>query len=203
MAYVLGFIFADGSLDVNPRGSVYLSIQITDEQLLKSIRATLGSDHTIATRLRVKKTEKTQYRLQIGGKEFCKHLIKLGVTSRKSKTMLFPKVPHLYVGDFVRGYFDGDGNVWSGLIHKDREKKSKVLQTAFTSGSLFFLESLRDLLFGRIQTKGSLYIPKAHNYFRLIFSTQDSLKIYKIMYNGVTELFLERKKRVFEEYMRP
>ena len=38
MAYVLGFFMADGSIDVNPRGSQYFSIQICDKELLEEIR---------------------------------------------------------------------------------------------------------------------------------------------------------------------
>jgi len=53
MAYVLGFFIADGSLIVNPRGSEYFSIQITDKKLLEKIRQTMNSGHKI-TKKKVK-----------------------------------------------------------------------------------------------------------------------------------------------------
>jgi hypothetical protein len=30
--------------------------------------------------------------------------------------MKLPKIPLNFFGAFVRGYFDGDGNVWSGFL---------------------------------------------------------------------------------------
>ncbi len=202
MAYVLGFIFADGSIDTNPRGSIYVSIQITDKELLEEIQKVLGSDHKIATRRRKKETESTQYRLQIGGREFCGSLLVHGLTSNKAKTMMFPDIPNKYLHDFVRGYFDGDGNVWSGFVHKERKIPTEVLQVAFTSCSNFFLRSLLQKLQKKLLVTGSVYTHKVWGYSRIMFNTKDSLKIYKMMYNGTTSLFLERKKEVFEKFMR-
>lgn len=48
MAYVLGFFFADGSMDVNPRGAQYLSLQIKDLPLFESIRTVMEAEHRIA-----------------------------------------------------------------------------------------------------------------------------------------------------------
>lgn len=203
MAYVLGFVFADGSIDTNPRGSTYLSIQITDKELLETIQKAIGSDHKIAIRYRKKETENTQYRLQIGGRKFCEVLLCHGITSNKAKTMAFPDVPNKYLSDFTRGYFDGDGNVWSGFVHKDRKTPTKVLQVAFTSCSSFFLQKLLQRLRENLSVTGSLYTHKKRGYSRIMFNTKDSLKIYRIMYNTTTSLFLERKKEVFEKFMRP
>lgn len=203
MAYILGFIFADGSIDTNPRGSIYLSIQITDKDLLETIRTVLGSDHKIATRFRRKETESTQYRLQIGGEEFCNNLMGHGITRSKAKTMMFPKIPKKYLEDFIRGYFDGDGNVWIGYMHKNRKTPTKTILVAFTSCSYVFLSSLLLKLRERGLTGGSLIPIKNKECFRLTFSTKDSLKIHKIMYNGTTSLLLQRKKYIFETFMRP
>lgn len=163
----------------------------------------MGSDHTIATRLRKKSTEQTQYRLQIGGKEFCENLVKHGITSHKAKVMTLPAIPQNYVSDFVRGYFDGDGNVWSGYLHKDRKYPTKSLQVVFTSCSHLFLTSLLHTLHRLGIEKGSVRPHKIRNFSRLRLHTEDSLKIYKMMYNTRTSLFLPRKKKVFELFMRP
>lgn len=198
MAYVLGFFMADGSIDINPRGSHYFSIQICDKKLLESIREVLKSEHKIS-RIKGVGNERDRYRLQIGRKEMFEDLEKLGVNQQKSYTMEMPKVSKKYFGDFVRGYFDGDGNVWSGLVHKDRKNSKMTLQIGFTSCSGRFLKDLQDNLINYGVGLGSLYSRK--NYFCLKYSMKDSLILSKIMYNNrVNNLFLERKKIIFDNF---
>ena len=148
MAYILGFFAADGSMYKTKRGTHFIEFQITDKELLKQIRKLFDSNHKIAMRNRNKKW-KLLYRLQIGSKAMFGDLIKLGMTPRKSKTIKFPDIPVHYLIHFVRGYFDGDGNVWSGLMHKtDRKKPSRTLIAGFTCGSKKFLISLMKFFFG-------------------------------------------------------
>ena len=104
--------------------------------------------------------------------------------------MCVPTVPIEFFGDFLRGYFDGDGNVWSG---------SKLL-TAFTSCSNIFLEELHRRLH-TLGIKGGSFIDY-DTYFRLSYSTKNSLKIYNIMYNREhCDMFLSRKKKVYDSFI--
>jgi intein-encoded DNA endonuclease-like protein len=116
--------------------------------------------------------------------------------------MELPNIPANFFGDFVRGYFDGDGNVWVGLIHKDRKTALKTIQVAFTSGSAEYLKSLKKILQKKGVVGGSLYRPKIGNYARLTLSSKDSFKLYEIMYNTHHKLYLKRKKLVFERFMK-
>ena len=198
MAYVLGFFMADGSITVNSRGSQYISIQICDKGILEKMRKVMESEHQISLRKR-NKNESDIYRLQIGSKEMCDDLRKLGVRERKTYTMGLPDIPKKYFGDFVRGYFDGDGHVWSGMIHKDRKDPKITLQIGFTSCSGKFLRDLQDSLKSFNISKGSFFA--RNNYFCLKYSLEDSLILSKIMYNNVeNDLFLKRKKLVFENF---
>lgn len=201
MAYVLGFFFADGSHDVNPRGSEYFSFQICDRDLLDCIRTVLSSEHKIAVRRPRSSKESTLYRLQIGSKEMCNDLRSHGVLSAKSQVMAFPHVPKAFVSAFIRGYFDGDGNIWTGEIHKLRKTRHKVLLLGFTSSSKIFLGGLHRKLRSLGVSGGGVYCKR--NAFCLKYSTSDSLKAYRVMYSGLGEskLFLPRKKQVFEEYL--
>ena len=208
MAYVLGFFAADGYITVNKRGGQFWSIQITDHTLLRAIKKVLDSGHTLGKRVG-KGNEKTLYRLQIGSIEMCNDLRKLGFKERKTNSMSIPNVPREYLADFARGYFDGDGNVWAGLLHKKRRTQSPAIFVAFTSCSIPFLTELKKRL-GYVCLGGCLYRSK-RNYSRLQYSSGDSLKLYDFMYNQCDHLryglFLERKKSVFEKYkslkMRP
>lgn len=201
MAYILGFFTADGSMIRNKRGAHFIEFQITDKNLLYKIREAINSDHKISVRIR-KFPWKVCYRLQIGSKEMFNDLLRLGLTSNKSKTIKLPHVPDKYFSHFIRGYFDGDGNVSvPNYIRADRNgKKSTTILSGFTSGSKQILQSLHNKLkkianiFG-----GTLYY--SNRGYRLYFSVKDSFKLYKFMYKEINNnLFLIRKKKIFERY---
>ncbi len=202
MAYVLGFFAADGYITVNKRGGQFWCIQITDEALLLKIRRIIGSEHKINVRKGIG-NNKELFRMQIGSIEMCNDLRKLGFNERKTNSLAAPNVPTDLFSDFVRGYFDGDGNVWIGYVHKERVKKLRTIRTIFTSCSEGFLNILRCRLEEDGIEKG--VIRKGDGgYFRLTYSIHGSLKLYDFMYNSHIQrngLFLERKKSVFEKYV--
>ena len=201
MAYILGFFAADGYITVNKRGGQFWCVQITDEELLLKIKMAIGSGHKISVR-KGKGNNKTLYRLQIGSIEMCNDLRALGYDENKTKSLAIPHVPKKYFSDFVRGYFDGDGNVWMGFIHKRSKKPKRMLQTMFTSCSHSFLSHLCLTIRSFGIRGGSIYKSK-NNYSRLQFGAHDSLKLYDFMYNNhilKNRLFLQRKRIVFEKY---
>ena len=199
MAYVLGFFTADGTMIKNKRGAHFIEFQINDKDLLDKIRKVFNSNHKISVRKR-NKPWRNSYRLQIGSKEIFNDLLKLGLRPNKSKTIKLPLVPDEYFCNFVRGYFDGDGcvNVCT-YQRKDRRKSSTVINSGFVSGSKKILENLKNKLAKlNIVNGGTLYY---HQGYRLWFSINDSLKLYNFMYNNLkNNLFLDRKKKVFEKY---
>ena len=191
MAYVLGFFMADGSIDINPRGSHYFSLAIIDRKLLESIHKSLKSTHKISVIKRANKSNwSDQYRLQIGSREMCDDLRRLGVTENKTNNLLIPEIPKKFFSHFVRGYFDGDGNVWIGKIHKRRKIQTYAIHTVFTSCSGDFLKDLKSKL-EYLGLKGGSFC-KADNAYRLQYSINNSIMLYNIMYSGKYSLFLER-----------
>lgn len=200
MAYVLGFFAADGSMYRNKRGGHYLEFQITDGNLLKKIRRLLRSNNKITIRERVP-GQKLIYRLQIGSKVIFKDLECLGFVQNKTHVLAMPIIPRHLFSHFVRGYFDGDGNVWKGTIHKfDRLHPSQALKICFTSGSKKFLYSLKENLHIFISTSGgSLCYSRA---FRLQYASFDSLKICRFMYRDKGDMYLWRKKKVFDSFVK-
>ncbi|MEA2112529.1 MAG: LAGLIDADG family homing endonuclease [Patescibacteria group bacterium] len=201
MAYILGFFMADGYVFSSKRGSNYFAIQIKDKELLFSIRSVIGSEHKISKRIH-NKDKSIFYRLQIGSNEICEDLARLGIKERKTYRLKLPNnIPKKYFGDFVRGYFDGDGNVWTGFVHKNRKTQTFVIHTVFTSCSKDFLNSLHN----NIQKEGILGggISCKRSAFCLKYSVKDSLKLYNLMYNGLgNSLFLPRKKDRFEKFIK-
>ena len=193
MAYVLGFFTADGNMIKNKRGAHFISIEVTDKDILEKIKKVIGSNHKIGVRAR-EFPEKDAYRLQIGSKKIFNDLIKLGLTPNKSKIIDLPRVPDKYFSDFVRGYFDGDGNVSCGVYNrKDRKSKNYLFGSRFTSGSRIFLESLLKKLKENEVAKGGFIYNKKRG-IDLVFSTNDTKRLFKFMYrNTKNRLFLERK----------
>lgn len=199
MAYILGFLYADGNIVETKRGNHYIAIYTADKQLLVSMKRCMKSAHKISTRL---SSTGCVHRIQIGSKEWFSDLGVLGLFPNKTKRMELPVVPEKYFGDFVRGYFDGDGNVWVGMVHKNRTTALTAIQVSFTSGSYGYLKSLHDSLKERGVLGGSLYSSKRGNYARLSLSIKDALKIYEIMYNTSYKLYLRRKKLVFDKFVK-
>ena len=203
MAYVLGFFAADGSMVRNNRGAHFIEFNITDRIVLEHIQRVTGSNHALTERKgdsRANPNWKPIYRLQIGSKSWFNDLVVLGLTQNKSKTLIFPPVPPEYLGPFVRGYFDGDGCVyfkqhWSA----ERERMIWIFLSMFTSGSKSFLESLhtRLKLYGVVGGR----ISKKERGYDLVFSRNDSLALYRLMYNTGfhTGPYLPRKQLLFVE----
>jgi hypothetical protein len=199
MAYVLGFLFADGNITLTKRGTHFIALYTKDKALLLSIQSVIKSNHMISV---IKSETGSVYRIQIGSREWFDDIQRYGLHPNKATRMELPIIPPKHFGSFVRGYFDGDGNVWQGYINKKRKTPTKVLYVAFTSSSSAFLFSLREQLQAHGMRGGGLYRVKNDSYGRLNFSTLDSMKLYKIMYNVPCNLFLERKRRVFEGFVK-
>jgi len=201
MSYVLGFFAADGNLIETKRGTHFISFDSADKGIIEYIKKAMEAEHKVSKR---KSNEGVWYRLQIGSAEMFEDILKIGLKPNKSKRMRIPKIPDFVFGNFVRGYFDGDGNVWYGLMNKKDYKPRRVLQAMFTSASQGFLIDLHSKLKLYGIVGGSIRKIKNKECYRLQLSTSNALKLYQIMYNrrDTSNLFLKRKKDVFEKYMR-
>lgn len=200
MAYVLGFFAADGSMIKNNRGAHFVEFQICDKETLEQIRLALGSDHKISIRGPRSRNSRVSYRIQIGSKEIFEDLLKLGFTPNKTKTLTLPDIPKIFFGDFIRGYFDGDGNVYfKKHFAKDRNKERWVFSTRFTSGAKSFLTNLHTALKSYGLKKGFILNKSNERGYELVFSHHDSLALYKLMYNNrACSLEMKRKRKTFE-----
>lgn len=203
MAYILGYFAADGSMLVNSRGAHFIEFTSIDRILISHVQKATGSNHSVSKRERGGNT-KTAYRLQIGSKQWFEALSALGFTQQKSNTLLFPSIPQEYVGDFIRGYFDGDGCVYfKSHFASDRNKERWVFQTIFTSGSCQFLESLL-LQLKKFDVQGGRIAKKTKRGYSLVLSWNDSLALWRLMYHTaqVTDFFLPRKRNKLEKAIR-
>lgn len=181
MAYVLGFIYADGH--VNHKLD-YFSIAQKEREILDKIKKLMKAEQNI-----------THYRhqdihfLSIGNKEMVEDLVRLGVVPKKSLVVKFPNMSPEYTNHFIRGYFDGDGSIC---------KSGNCWRVSFTTGSEEFIKSIKDnlekLALVSIQ---KIYKHQTANAYNLYFHSKDDLnKIFHFFYDNYTlnnDLFLSRK----------
>jgi hypothetical protein len=200
MAYVLGYFAADGSMIKSKRSAYYVEFTTTDRILLENFKSATGVQNKISERSRSNIIWKSQYRIQVGSKTWFEDLTALGFTPNKSLTLVLPAIPAEFLGDFVRGYFDGDGCVYFKKHWSSWHKKEVwVFSSLFTSGARHFLEELHQVLLENGISGG--HIAQKKRGYALVFSRHDSLALYDIMYNTgqVSGLFLPRKRDKFEE----
>jgi len=208
MAYVLGYLYADGSIIKSARGS-YINVTSVDKSTIEKIKALLNSEHTIVEikpkLVRFKhqtKTYKTRtaYLLRIGNQALYDNLINLGLYPDKSLTIKFPDVPSRALPHFVRGYFDGDGCVYLEMgkgISKPRIVKR--LAVIFTSGSFDFVAGLQVAL-EKLGLKGRIY--ENNRAYRLRYTTGQTVKFFPILYSDSKGLYLQRKFDIFTAYFK-
>ena len=203
MAYVLGFWYADGSVEYSPqiRGH-YIRVGSTDKEVVSYIKLVLKSEHKINVPPRPGR--KIFYLLRIGSSQMFHDLHQLGVVERKSNIIVFPRVPKEFLSDFIRGYFDGDGCV---SIEKSKSGSYQRLVTVFTSGSKQFLLQLQSILMEQAYlslTKIAIVRNKNNSTaYQLRYSTRDSLRLFFFIYPRRRVSFcLSRKYAIFMDYLK-
>jgi intein-encoded DNA endonuclease-like protein len=194
MAYVLGYIAADGTISISKRGNCYLMLEGIDKELISGIKRVLRSGHKMTSRRRSDKWNRI-YRLQIGSKEMVGDLIDLGLTPNKSKRLSQPDVPKKYFGDFVRGYFDGDGNVCFARFKRLDRKHGHIqyIRVLFTSCSKMFLKGIALRLKKESGIDGFILRARASYYLLYCYKNEDIKKIFKLFYGRNPPLYLNRK----------
>src|SRR3989338_4130946 len=91
MAYVLGYLYADGSLEDSAyiRGK-YIRVTSVERGSIERIKKLLKSDHTIVKEIPKLPNRKNRYLLRIGSHKLYNSLLNLGLYPNKSLTIRFP-----------------------------------------------------------------------------------------------------------------
>lgn len=196
MAYLLGYLYADGSLeDASYLRGKYLRVTSTDKELIDQTKALLESKHKVVLIPPRVQEHKMRYFLRIGSAKIYNDLSSLGLYPNKSLTMRYPNVPVKFSSHFIRGYFDGDGHV--GIVMDKSVFKRLII--VFVSGSHQFLQTLASEISTYTGVKNNK-VYKNTNASRLAYSTADSVKVFKYVYNKSGGIFLRRKFDVFKEF---
>lgn len=196
MAYILGFISADGNIYKTERAHV-LQIGCDDLDIIEKIQ--LIFKHNGPIYLKKRENGKTAYGFRICDILLFNSLLQLGVTEKKSLTITPPTIPKRYIHHYIRGYFDGDGSV---SYRKGPYEKRVVVDiySASFNMAFFIYEQIKKQV-GNLYN-GRLYSTLAHQktkYYAIRLGHKASEQLFKYMYNNANNLYLERKYNKFAE----
>jgi len=204
MAYVLGFIYADGAVEDCRKSSraCYLLLANNDIDILKDMMVAMSTEQTIQKInpriIKIRDKEywgKTSYRVRIGNKIIYDDLIKLGLCPRKSLLIELPEIPNKYFEYFIRGYFDGDGCI---NIEKNKRNRMNII---FTSGSKVFLEQLVNKILNIFPTIRSS-ISFGSGAYKLRYNWKNATTIAGYIYRDITRVpYLKYKYEKYTNYL--
>lgn len=179
MAYILGYIAADGCIsDKN------LIFGCKDREILEKINKELNSN--------IKIRQKGKYCiLSFTSKKMLNDLNGLGITSRKTFTLKPLNIPKKFHSDFIRGFFDGDGcfayhrtlNTYKSMITNASEEILKWIHKSLPT------------------KKGTVYKRKNTNCYELRYRFEDTLILGEFLYKYLNNetIFLKRKYNIFNK----
>lgn len=199
-AYVLGFICADGHIE---KDRLVITVSIKDKDILEKIKYALKSEHTIKEIKRKNPYQNTDRKelilveLQVNSVELVAPLFNMGLNTNKTYTLdgsILKFIPKHLMRDFLRGYFDGDGNVFFGTRYSSGYKYNINI----CGNEDFLLKSFQVYFPSNNKLYKDLY---SKNCYVWKISQKDKVKdfMYYLYYNS--SIFLQRKYNEYRKIM--
>ena len=204
MAYVLGFIAADGYIS-KKENCVSIELNEKDIQILEDIKTATGVTRPITVQTR--KNGNRTATLRNWSKSWKDDLAHYGITNKKTLTLSPPKLllPQYRI-DYIRGYFDGDGSISS--YHSVNGKGYSFTGTTFeiVGASKEAISWMRLELIQHYQIiLNKMGFDKTKNDIKMFKITtrnkEEIRKIYNLFYRNSSSLYLQRKKEKFETFL--
>ena len=199
-AYILGFLFADGS-NCKTKSTIVMSLQEEDKQILEDIRNEIESEKPLEYLDYSSKHDfgyhyKNQYRLLFFSTHMCNSLENIGMIPNKSLRLDYPVIDPCFNKDFIRGYFDGDGSFTCRQV--DNCKYNWLITITSTNS---FCNKIYSILSNELGVNGGIYDSSAHNNITKVYSLSGKNQVQAVMnwmYSGA-EMFLQRKYDKYHE----
>lgn len=196
-AYWLGFLFADGCVRKTKSGSqLVLKLSVKDEEHLKLFKSNINSEHKIDyyqnKTVSKKGTLSTSDNcvIRINSNKLIEDIINQGCTPRKTFTIDKPTIDEKFYKDFIRGYYDGDGNFFYS-------EKTKMSVVTIVCASEKFREFLIEVI-SKIPNIGNIHEDK-EKYNIKIVNIVGIVSFLDYVYKE-SNIHLERKKEYYEKY---
>lgn len=200
MAYILGFITADGCIYSGSEGDKYvltIGLNSKDKYILESIANIMGYNGPVYDNI----NQNTSC-LSINSKEIFNDLNALGLSPRKSLTLEWPKnIPDEFMCSYVLGFFDGDGSVFH-IKHPHQARPYIGVNFVGTQSFLLGVRKVLNQQIGRDASNVRGYKIKSGTYYGLCYSGDETIKIiYDYLYsNSREDLRLTRKYNIFNDF---
>lgn len=191
-AYLLGFIIADGFvIDRSDSNSKTIGIDIStkDIKILELFKKELKTENNFYFR-----EDRGTVSLRVTSVKMAEDLSKYGVVPNKTFISYVPKIKERLVNHLLRGIFDGDGSI-SHSIQTGRTTSRKGLQII---GTYELVDEFCKIVSESIGIKQLAITSHGNVFVSGWASKNDLIKIYDYFYEDAT-IYLERKKKVFEE----
>jgi len=196
LAYAIGLLATDGCL--SPAGHL-VDLTSKDKEQLENFSKCLRADFTIGTKA-AKIEKRISFRVQFKNVMFYQFLETIGLTPRKSKTIGRLNIPPMFLWDFLRGVYDGDGCSYS--YWDTRWRSSFMFYTSFVSASHDFVKWLQDEIQAQAGVLGRIEAPKsARAVFQLRYAKKGSLVVLRRMYHRKEVVCLSRKRLKVEKFL--
>lgn len=201
MAYIVGFIVADGCIGLDKRNNTLcLSINSTDRDVLDKIASVLGKwEVKSVQQKRVSKVTgnllKINHYLYTSNRRFIAPLFDIGLCLNKTYKMGELSIPNEYFWDFLRGFTDGDGSLTNGI-----SLGKKYAKIAWTGGSELFMKWLHREVCDRIGKVVKLSKRKNSGVYYFSLSGESLKKVIISMYENPV-IFMDRKMRIASRWI--
>lgn len=196
-AYWLGFLYADGCVrKTKSGGQLVLKLSNKDKNHLNLFKDNIESEHKV-----VHYQEKTVSKkgtpsksdncaIRINSNKLVDDLINQGCFPRKTFIIEKPNIPEKFYKDFIRGYYDGDGNFFYN-------EKTKMAVITIVCASEKFRKFLIDVI-STIPDIGKIHENK-EKYTIKIVNIVGILGFLSYIYDN-SKVELTRKKEYYEKY---
>jgi len=195
-AYILGLIYADGTIVANGQYKAYRTMNILlqkrDEPLLFELNKYLKGN----IKYYIQKLNEKEYpcvRLSKYSIDFVNKIRRLGIEPNKTysdNTFIFDNIPLELKWHFIRGYFDGDG-----CITTVNSGTSYIVE--FACHSKIFLENLHSFIKSQLFTLSN--VTKGDGVYRIRYGGNIIVnKLKQMMYNQAN-IYLKRKYDIFNQ----
>ena len=190
-AYILGFIYADGSIYGN-----YLSIRLSakDIEILNYIKSELGYGGNVRDYV-IKNNHYVE--LTISSKKIVEDLIKIGIIQNKTyNSKELPIFDEKFKNAMLRGFFDGDGSIYSN------NNRGYIEYTICFSGNISVLNQIKKIL-EKYEISSCKIRHRYNNDISCMLEIRGNKnieKIYNLLYDNA-EFYLKRKKERFDDFL--
>lgn len=182
MAYCLGFISADGHV-WKDRPFLSIAIQTSDVDILTYIKDFISPDSKVRNN-----PKHNMVQLTIKSHGIWNDLKRYNVTHDKTFNLKIDfDIPEEFWGDYLRGYFDGDGSIWIS-----KKKDPPTYSGSIASASRQVLDDICNRL-------GFGYVRETHDgkYYSFDLSNKQLLLFKDIIYKDPSNVVMKRKYEKF------